>query len=376
VTVHQLSRRDACRIAVRAQLLQRRRPAGLLEAVRHLTLLQLEPTAAVAPSADLVGWSRLGRAYRPQELADALERHALIELHGYARPAEDLALFRAEMAGWAKRKGLRDWEYGQREWVRANDSCRRDILALLDADGPMPLQALPDTTKVPWRSSGWNNSRNVTMLLELMVERGEVAVAGRRGRERLWDLAERVYPDDDPVPEADALRLRNERRLRALGIARAHTTGSPGEPWDVGEVGEAATVDGVRGAWRVDPEQLRHAQADRAFAGRVALLSPFDRLVFDRKRTLELFEFGYALEMYKPASQRRWGFYALPILDGDVLIGKLDATAEHASGLLRVRAIHEDVPFAPATRAAVTKEIKDLAAWLRLEPALPAQPLT
>src|SRR5258705_73895 len=82
------------------------------------------------------------------------------------------------------------------------------------------LYALPDTCEIPWKSSGWNDDRNVSMLLGLMVQRGEVAVAGRRGRERLFDLAERVYPDE-PVPEEEALRIRNERRLRSLGLARA-----------------------------------------------------------------------------------------------------------------------------------------------------------
>jgi uncharacterized protein len=366
-SVHELSRRDARRIAVRAQLLDRQRPGGLLEVVRHLTLLQIDKTAAVAPSADLVAWSRLGSSYAPAELATALEQGTLLELRGMIRPQEDLALYRAEMAGWSDRTGLSDWEESQRRWVRANDFCRREILERLDVAGPLPLSAFPDTTEIPWRSSGWNDDRNVTMLLEMMVLRGEVAIVGRRGRERLWDLAERVYPDEF-VPEDEALRTRNERRLRSLGIARARGPECPVEPSDTGHVGEPARVEGVKGEWRVDPAQL-----DQPFAGRAALLSPLDRLVYDRKRMLELFEFDYGLEMYKPAAKRRWGYYALPILYGDRLVGKLDATADRGARVLRVDAVHEDIPFDKATTAAVTRQIKDLARWLGLDLDLPRQ---
>ena len=194
------------------------------------------------------------------------------------------------------------------------------------------------------------------------ASRGEVAIAGRRGADRLWDLADRVYPDDPVVPADEARRIRNERRLRALGIARARGPECPVEPQDVGEVGEPAVVEGVKGTWRVDPSLL-----GQPFSGRAALLSPFDRLIHDRKRMLELFEFDYQLEMYKPAAKRRWGYFALPILYGDRLVGKLDATADRKAGVLRVDAIHEDVPFTKTMTAAVHREIKDLARWLSLD---------
>jgi uncharacterized protein len=189
----------------------------------------------------------------------------------------------------------------------------------------------------------------------------------RRGADRLWDLATRVYPDDPVVPSDEALRMRNERRLRALGIARARGPECAVEPADVGEVGEPAVVEGVKGTWRVDPSQL-----GQPFSGRAALLSPFDRLIHDRKRTAELFEFDYQLEMYKPAAKRRWGYFALPILYGDALVGKLDARADRTAGVLRVNAIHQDVPFTGAASAAVGDELKDLAHWLELDLTLPS----
>lgn len=247
-----------------------------------------------------------------------------------------------------------------------NDDFRQDILDRLDHEGPLTSRELPDSCQVGWKSSGWNDNRNVRIMIGFLEQRGEVAMAGRRGRDRLWDLASRIYPDNETVPLAEALRIRNERRLRSLGLVRAKGAGSPVEPLDVGEVGEPAVIEGVRGQWRVDPALL-----DQPFRGRAALLSPLDRLVYDRKRMVELFEFDYQLEMYKPAAQRRWGYYALPILYGDRLVGKVDATSDRNAGVLRVDAIHQDVHFTKAMASAVNREITDLARGLELKPALP-----
>jgi uncharacterized protein len=362
VTPHVLSRADARRIAVRAQLLDASRPDGLLDMVRGLTLLQHDHTAAVAPNADLIAWSRLGSSYSPGELSAALRDRTLIELRGLIRPCEDLALYTAEMTEWPGPGPLRDWQKATVRWLEANEECRLDILHRLGSDGPLAVRDLPDTCAVPWRSTGWNNNRNVAALLDIMVRRGEVAMAGWRGRDRLWDLAERVYPDEPSVPAAAAQRIRNERRLQSLGIVRARATECGVEPPDVREAGEPAVVEGTKGQWRVDPAQL-----DRPFSGRTALLSPLDRLVFDRKRMADLFEFDYQLEMYKPAAKRRWGYFALPILNGDRLVGKLDATADRDAGVLRVDAVHQDAPFSAAVTAAVDQEIKDLAHWLGLD---------
>jgi uncharacterized protein len=366
VTVHELSRAEARRIAVRAQLLDRDRPTELLAVVRQLTFLQNDFTAAVAPNAELVLWSRLGSECRPAELAEALRDGSLIELRGMIRPGEDIALYRAEMAEWPGVGEVPGWRQASSDWVDINDRFRRDILDRLEDEGPLTSRELPDTCLVPWTSSGWNNHRNISMMLDFLELRGEIAAVGRRDRDRLWDLASRVYPDNAAVPTADALRIRSERRLRSLGLARPRTQGSQIEPLDVGEVGEPAVIDGVKGKWRVDPTQL-----GQPFRGRAALLSPLDRLVYDRKRMVELFEFDYQLEMYKPAAKRRWGYFALPILYGDRLVGKVDATAHRKRGVLQVDALHQDVPFTKAMAAAVHREIVDLARWLELDLALP-----
>ena len=356
--MHRLTREQARRIAVRAQLLDARRPTDLVETVRQLTMLQLDPTAAIAPSADLVAWSRLGSAYRPEQLQHALERdRTLFEHNALVRPMSDVGLYLAGAADWPP------WEKA-RAWLAANESFRRDVLDHLGRTGAVSSREIPDTAAVPWSSTGWTHNRNVTQMLEFLMMRGEVAIAGRTGRERIWDLAERVYPSGTAVPSvAEAERQKNERRLRSLGIARATGAATPVEPSIVGDVGVPVEVEDTKGEWRVDPGAL---DSDDDFEGRTALLSPFDRLVHNRTRAVELVDFEYTLEMYKPAAQRRWGYYALPVLHHDRLVGKVDARADRSASVLRVFAVHEDVRFTRAVTRAVHTELEHLADWLGL----------
>jgi uncharacterized protein len=355
--VIELSRAQARRIAVQAQLLDARRPTDLVDVVRQLAFVQIEPTASVAPTADLVLWSRLGDAYEPSDLEFALEQeNSLFELDLMVRPMEDLALFRATMAEWPDRDSTA-------RWMDDNDSFADDVLERLEIEGGLSAREIPDTSVVPWPSSGWNNNRNVMMMLENLARQGRVAVASRRGRDRVWDLAERVYHSDIPtLPLEEAKRIRDERRLRSQGVVPLQTPDLPAETTRIGDAGADATIEGVKGKWRVDLAAL-----DQDFSGRTALLSPFDGLIRDRKRMLELFEFDYALEMYKPAAKRRWGYYALPILHGERLVGKVDATANHDRGTLDVHAIHEDAPFTAEIAEAVDGELENLARWLGLD---------
>src|SRR5699024_1924953 len=142
MTTHRLSRTDARRVAIRAQALTMDRPRDLLGMVRHLSLLQIDPTKAIAPSADLVAWRRRGSAYGPSQLQDAVAEQRLIESRGTLRPAEDLVLYRADMAEWPGRGELRDWQEYRREWVQENAACRRDILDRLRSDGPLSSRYL------------------------------------------------------------------------------------------------------------------------------------------------------------------------------------------------------------------------------------------
>lgn len=344
--VHRLDRAEARRIAVRAQLLDSPRPADLLTMVRQLTVLQIDQTTAVAPSADLIAWSRLGSSYQPAHLRQALEQdRTLFEYDAKVLPVDDLGLYLASMAAWPRREAAR-------EWLRANDRFRRDVLDLLGRRGPLISREIPDTCVVPWRGS----SRNVTQMLRFLAMRGEIAISSRRGRQRVWDLAGRVFPADTAVvPLGTAHQIRNERRLRSLGIVRAASADGIGEP---------AIIEGVDGLWQVDP-----AAVGQPFTGRTALLSPFDRLVRNRLRVAELFAFTYILEMHVPTARRQWGRFALPILHDDRFVGKVDAVADPKSGTFVVHAIHEDVAFTPAMTEAVHGELQDLASWLRLATA-------
>lgn len=355
-----LSREQARRIAVRAQLLSGERPAGIVETIDALTIVNIEPTAAIAPSADHILWSRLGWPYQPADLMRLVEEdRAIFEWGGFYRTMTDLPLLLPDM-----RQRPRSAE--AREWLAANDRFRREVMERLRSEGPLRPADIPDTAQVSWRSSGWTNNRNTLQLLEMLVLRGEVAISSRDRAGRLFDLAERVYPADVPeLSDEDAARERAERRLASLGLARAKSIAQPLEPIDVGEVGEEAVVDGIEGTWRVDAQALRDDEG--GFEPRTVLLSPFDRLVFDRRRLEELFGYEYLLEMYKPAAKRRWGYFALPILHGDRFVGKLDAKADRKQGVLRVFAVHEDEPFDEALAGAVDGEIADLARWLSLE---------
>ncbi|MFF1573641.1 DNA glycosylase AlkZ-like family protein [Leifsonia sp. NPDC058292] len=362
MTAVTIAKEDARRIAIRAQRLDADRPTDLLDLVRELTYLQLDPTAAIAPSAELIAWSRLGSSFQPTALKTAIEVDRTLWEHkaqdeqtspaiAMVRSTADLGLHLAEMTQGVRYKDAR-------EWLAANERFRRDVLARLrDSDGPLLSREIADTAQVPWVSTGWTHDQNVTRMLEFLVAEGEVATAGRVGRQRTFDLAERVYPRGVvALPLDEARRIRDERRLSALGIARAPM---------VGEAGERVRVEGSDREWRVAPDAIARLSAE-PFVGRTALLSPFDRLIHDRVRSQEVFDFEYLLEMYKPAAKRRWGYFALPILHDDRLVGKLDALADRKAAALVLTAIHEDVPFTKTMTADVNAEIEQLAGWLDL----------
>ena len=354
--MHRLSIEQARLLAVRAQALTGPRHEtldGVVDLVETITCLPIDMTPAVAPSPHLVAWARLGPSYDERDLADALVSRDLWEDMDAIRPASLLPAHRALMS--------RPPSPHVADWLEANDLFRAEVLdTLADSEDPLPSKAIGATPQVPWRSSGWNENRSVALMLQILQGLGEVAIDGRHGNQRLWTVAERVLPDVEPIPVERAGELLDERRLSGLGIARATGTEIPGEPVHVGEAGEAAVVDGVAGEWRVDPEALAALDSDGGDE-RAVLLSPFDAIVRDRVRMVDLWGFDYTLEMYKPAAKRRWGYFALPVLDGAELVGKVDATTDRTRGHLAVTAVHEDGRWPRARRVRVAEAIDRLA---------------
>lgn len=295
---------EARRIAVRAQLLDGS-AANVLETVRRLGFLQLDPIATVATPQHLVLWSRLG-AFDTAELDRLLwTERKLFEWNAYIWPIEDLPLIRARMR--VQLTGTYLWQQRSRDWLRANASFRRYVLGELERRGPLLSRELEDRSVGDSEPSRWHGNRKVGTMLDLLHARGVVAVAGRRNGQRLWDLAERWYPETDAVSLREANHTLAEKRFRALGVRLQS------------------------GEWHAHP----HA-ADDAVPDRVTLLSPFDRLVHDRDRAEALFDFRYRLEMYVPRAKREYGYYVLPILVGDRLVGRVEPRFDRKTRTLEV----------------------------------------
>jgi uncharacterized protein YcaQ len=203
--VHTLTKTQARRIAVKAQLLDAPRPTDLLEVVRRLTFLQIDPTAAIAPSADLVAWSRLGSSYQPEHLTKALEEErTLFESNALIRPMSDVGLYLAVTGGRRTHPAVQ-------AWLRDNDRFRRDVLRLLERQGPVASRDIPDTCAVPWESTGWTNNRNVTQMLEFLQSR-----ARWRSRAGSGESDCGVCRNASIRPTS---RLRRSRRRRGSGVS-------------------------------------------------------------------------------------------------------------------------------------------------------------
>jgi len=310
---------EARRIAVRAQLLDGS-AAGILETIRHLGFLQLDPISTVAPPQELVLWSRLG-TYDTAELDRLLwEERKLFEWNAFIWPTEDLPLVRARM-----RKALNK---NAREWLAANRSFRRYVLGELERRGPLLSREIEDHAGFERRHHDWWGARKMGLMLGILAANGEVAVVGRRGKQRMWDLAERWYPPEtERIPPREADRLIADRRFRALGVRL------------------------TKGGWEAHPEAH-----DGPVPDRVTLLSPFDRLVHDRDRAEALFGFHYRLEMYVPKAKREYGYYVLPLLVGDRLVGRAEPRFDRKTRTLELVGAWGDT-------ARLDEALEGLAAW-------------
>jgi uncharacterized protein len=320
----------ARRIAVRAQLLDGS-ARDVLDTVRHLGFLQLDPISTVAPAQHLVLWSRLGRSYGPAELEGLLwEDRRLFEWDALVWPVEALPVVRGLQRRWRSSTQY-SAERWVRDFVRENASFRRYVLRELERRGPLPSRELEDRAGGEWERHRWYGSRRVGLMLTSLHLRGEVAVAGRVGKQRLWDLAGRWLPETEALPLREAEREIDELRFRALGVR--------------------ATAAG----WEAHPDA-----ADGDVPDRVTLLSPFDRLIHDRDRAEALFGFRYRLEMFVPKAKREYGYYVLPILAGDRLVGRVEPVFDRKTGTLDVLGSWGDT-------SRLDEALGELAAWLGAE---------
>ena len=329
-----VSLEEARRIAVRAQLLEGS-AQGVRETVRTLGFLQIDPILTVAPPQHLVLWSRLGSGYDRAELDRLLwEERVLFEWNAFIWPIEDLPLARARMR--KLRRGDSGWARRHREWLRSNARFRRYVLRELESHGPLLSRELEDHSVGGWDSSGWTGNRNVTKMLDILHGIGEVAIVGRRGGQRLWGLAADWYPETETVPLPEAERVLAERRFRARG------------------------VDLVRGEWRAHPDASADPVPDRA-----TLLSPFDRLIYDRERAEALWGFRYRLEMYVPKAKREFGYYVLPLVVGDRVVGRAEPVLDRKTATLELVGSWGDT-------SRLDEALAELAVWLEATRSAPS----
>jgi uncharacterized protein YcaQ len=317
---------EARRIAVRAQGLDGS-GSDVLDTVRRLGYLQLDPISAVAPPQHLVLWSRLG-PWDTSELERLLwQERKLVEWRAFLYPSEDLPILRAFM-----RRRDRPYDGHIVDWLKANAAFRRYVLKELQERGPLLSREIEDAPGHRREDHRWWGQRKMGLMLDCLAARGQVAVVGRRGKQRLWDLAERWYPETETLPLPKARKLYDEKRFRALGVRLQ------------------------RGRLVAHPE----AQ-DGPIPERVTFLSPFDRLVHDRARTEALWNFFYRLEMYVPAAKREYGYYVLPILHGDRLVGRIEPVFDRKTRRLDVKGVWWE---RGQKKLDLTEPLDDLERWL------------
>jgi uncharacterized protein YcaQ len=383
-------------LAVARQRLRGPRPdpvdaAAVLDVVRDLGCLQLDPISVLARSPLLVLWSRLGPFDRA--LLDRLlfEDRSLFEYWAHRASivlTEDYQIHHLTM----RRYPTRRYSHGRRtaDWLERNEPLRRHVLHRLDAKGPLRARDIEDISEHGWTSGGWTTGRNVERMIDVLWTQGKVMVWRREGLIKWWHLADRCLPRWTPkreLSETEIVRRAARRSLRALGIARRrdierHFTAGryPGLPEILERLrskGEVETVrvvdDGVEvpGPWYVHVEDvplLEDIRADR-WEPRTTLLSPFDNLIIDRDRTELVFGFNYRMEIYVPRGKRRFGYYAMPILANDRLVGRVDAAADRPGRRLLVHAVHAEpgVRRTAATGRDLARALRELATFVGAE---------
>ncbi|MBJ7309019.1 winged helix-turn-helix domain-containing protein [Rugamonas sp. CCM 8940] len=382
----------ALHLAAQGLLQPRRRkarPDDLLAAIRQMGVLQIDTIHVVARSPYLVLWSRLGD-YPQAWLEQLLEDGALFEYWAHEAcfvPIEDYALYRPRMLDPA----AMGWKYSA-SWMRERRAEVDAVLEHIRANGPTRSS---DFERSDGKAGGWWSWKPEKRSLEVLFTTGALMIARRHNFQRVYDLAERVLPDWDdgrlPAPEATRRTLLL-KAVKALGLAKAGWTAdyfrSKGARPDLDAlVAEGALLRARVAGWDepvyIHPEHADLAAAAAAGALNASLttiLSPFDPLVWDRRRALELFDFDYRLECYTPAEKRRHGYFCLPILRRGALVGRVDAKAHRRDGVFELKALHMEPGVRLSARLVddIAAALRRCAAWhgcaqVRLEQCAPAQ---
>lgn len=386
--VLKLSPQDARRTAVAAQQLSGPFPddtkENLLTLMRQIRCLQLDPIRAVERTQYLVLWSRLGQYSRDHLHQLLYEDRLLFEYWAHAASivlTEDYPLHEHFMA----RYGDGGSKASQRlaKWVQDNQEFKQYILTEIDRRGPLQTKDFDDQSKVHWESGGWSSGRSVAYMIDFLWTRGEIFVSQRDGLKRWWDLAHRVLPLDTLPAGWTAEQLTYDaaqKSLRALGVGTARDIGRHFIEKRYKELGTVlkrlqeeglvlpAEIEGWPGEWFIHRDTLPLVEAvqNGRWHPRTTLLSPFDNLIRDRDRTELMWDFYYRIEIYVPKAKREYGYYVLPILHGDDLIGRISPKMDRKKKNLHVEAVYleEDAPQGAETGAAVQEAIERLGRFL------------
>jgi uncharacterized protein YcaQ len=337
----------------------------VLGAVRKMGVLQIDSIAVVARSPYLVLWSRLG-SYEPRWLDELLAEGGLFEYWSHAAcfiPIEDYGLYRRFMLEGREKT---------RAWFSAHPEEVQRVLERIRQGGPVRSA---EFARTDGKAGGWWEWKPEKRALEHLFAAGELMISRRDPNfHRVYDLRERVLERALPGWQ-DALAPTYEEVRRTLALGAVRALGVAVARWvpdyfRTPKKGIANLLDELAGeggllrarieGWEepayVHPENAELAAA--AVSGELrpsltTLLSPFDPVVWDRARALELFGFEYRIEVYTPAARRRYGYYSLPILHRGALVGRLDAKAHRKVGLFEVKALHLE-PGVPATEDLVS----------------------
>lgn len=344
--------------------------------IRQMHVLQIDTIHIIARSPYLVLWSRLGD-YQQHWLDELLAGGALFEYWSHAAcflPIEDYPLYRRMMLN-----RLTWQEGGWRTWMEEHAVLVDGLLAHIRANGAVRSA---DFERTDGQQSSWWNWKDEKTALEGLWQRGDLMVARRQHFQRVYDLRERVLPDwdDARAPSLDdvhAVFVLNT--VKALGVTKAAWVAdyfrlSKKVAQSVLErlvkQGQLESVQvenwDAPGYFHPDQREAVAAAADGHIpASRTTLLSPFDPLVWDRARALDLFGFDYKIEVYTPAPKRKYGYFTLPILYRNRLIGRLDPKAHRKEGLFEVKALHLEpgVTVDDALVAALKDTLRACAVW-------------